>query len=98
MAIRHEIKLTAVDYSTTGTTVTVELELDGATFGSSYDTAEVLQNQHADLIPSPDQAFKLLLFYFLAMVSGDATKLGTLVGKTLTIDVRNSLQQITAIS
>lgn len=95
--LKHDIKLISVLVQETGQ-IQVEYTMDGALFSKVYANAQALIDQNGDLLQTPDDAARHLLFYFLATLNGDPNRLSEMVDKTLTIDVRNAVQQILAIS
>jgi hypothetical protein len=93
---RHVIQLNHVVIDEASCSVEVAVEWNGALFSKVYSSFPNLAADNADIITNSDEAIRHLLFYLLALLpSADA--LPTLTGKTLTMDVGPTVQQLISV-
>ena len=94
--MKQEVSLTGTNTNPDGS-IEVNYAWNGTPGVIVYSSAEALRQANADLLIAPDEAVRWLMFYLLNLgATPDA--LAAWIGKTLTLDVAASVQQVVSVS
>lgn len=91
--MRHEVQFVGITPDANGANIQIDFTLDGQAFSHVYTDWQRVSDDHADLIPGPEEARNYLFFYLLQLCQGDPTKLSDYVGKKLVMQVGPTVDQ-----
>lgn len=94
--MHHEIKLTSFAISESGI-VEVGIEWNGAPNAVNFPSVNDFYSQNSDMIQSPQEAARVLIAYLLLLGNTHET-LPAAIGKALTLDVNNAVQQVISVA